>query len=313
MALRRTQPDPGSPAILEPMRGGHRRAAARRDGARRRHLEHARLRSGARGGRPGRGGLLRAGEAAGGRGRRRSRVRGRGRACRPLPRAAGRARVARGARARTRCRRGCSSRSGATSTATRSPAPRVHLGESAEELELLEHGHRAMAAAARGSRRVGRGVGRARLRARRIPRSHAVPRGSGPCRPCACSCRARNSSALAARRATVVTCPRSNRHVGVGDPPVEAFYAAGVAVAVGTDSRASAPDLSIWPELAAMRRLAPGVPARAAARERDAGRRRGARVRRRVRHHRAWQARGARRRLRAREASRMRRRCRSTW
>jgi len=32
-------------------------------------------------------------------------------------------------------------------------------------------------------------------------------------------------------------------------------------VAVGTDSLASAADLSVWPELAVMRRLAPDVPA----------------------------------------------------
>jgi aminodeoxyfutalosine deaminase len=61
--------------------------------------------------------------------------------------------------------------------------------------------------------------------------------------------------------ATVVTCPRSNAHVGVGAPPVARFYASGVAVAIGTDSLASAPDLGIFPELAAVRRLAPGVPA----------------------------------------------------
>lgn len=66
---------------------------------------------------------------------------------------------------------------------------------------------------------------------------------------------------LAARQATLVTCPRSNRHVGVGDPPLSRFYAAGVRVAVGTDSLASAPDLNVFSELAAMRRLAPGVPA----------------------------------------------------
>ena len=50
---------------------------------------------------------------------------------------------------------------------------------------------------------------------------------------------------LAALGATVVTCPRSNRYVGVGDPPVGAFYASGVRVAVGTDSLASAPDTSV--------------------------------------------------------------------
>jgi cytosine/adenosine deaminase-related metal-dependent hydrolase len=65
---------------------------------------------------------------------------------------------------------------------------------------------------------------------------------------------------LAARGASLVTCPRSNRYVGVGDPPVRDFYDSGVAVAIGTDSLASAPDLSIWPELARLHELAPEVP-----------------------------------------------------
>ena len=60
---------------------------------------------------------------------------------------------------------------------------------------------------------------------------------------------------------TIVTCPRSNRHVGAGDPPIERFYASGVRVAVGTDSLASVEDLNVFHELAAMRRLAPSVPA----------------------------------------------------
>ena len=66
---------------------------------------------------------------------------------------------------------------------------------------------------------------------------------------------------VAARGATLVTCPRSNRHTGAGDPPIEAFYASGVKVAVGTDSLASAPDLNVFGELAAMRALAPSVSA----------------------------------------------------
>jgi len=66
---------------------------------------------------------------------------------------------------------------------------------------------------------------------------------------------------LAVRGASLVTCPRSNRYVGVGDPPVASFYDSGVAEAIGTDSLASAPDLSIWPELARMHALAPEVPA----------------------------------------------------
>jgi cytosine/adenosine deaminase-related metal-dependent hydrolase len=66
---------------------------------------------------------------------------------------------------------------------------------------------------------------------------------------------------LAARGTTLVTCPRSNRYTGAGIPPLEAFYASGVRVAVGTDSLASAPDLNVFAELAAMRALAPSVPA----------------------------------------------------
>jgi cytosine/adenosine deaminase-related metal-dependent hydrolase len=70
-------------------------------------------------------------------------------------------------------------------------------------------------------------------------------------------------NALARAGAFVVTCPRSNRWVGSGPPPLERFYASGVAVAVGTDSLASAPSLSVFDELAEMRRIAPGVPAAA--------------------------------------------------
>jgi cytosine/adenosine deaminase-related metal-dependent hydrolase len=66
---------------------------------------------------------------------------------------------------------------------------------------------------------------------------------------------------LAARRVTLVTCPRSNGHTGAGAPPLSAFYASGVRVAIGTDSLASAPDLNVFAELATMRALAPSVPA----------------------------------------------------
>lgn len=67
---------------------------------------------------------------------------------------------------------------------------------------------------------------------------------------------------LAARGATLVTCPRSNQWVGVGAPPAERFYASGATVAVGTDSLASVADLNLFEELRTLRRLAPGVPAR---------------------------------------------------
>jgi len=68
-------------------------------------------------------------------------------------------------------------------------------------------------------------------------------------------------SRLVARGVTLVICPRSNRHTGAGAPPLEAFYASGVRVAIGTDSLASSPDLSVFAELATMRALAPSVPA----------------------------------------------------
>ena len=68
---------------------------------------------------------------------------------------------------------------------------------------------------------------------------------------------------LAAVGATLVTCPRSNRWTGAGTPPIARFYASGVRVAVGTDSLASAPDLSVFAELAEIRRLAPSQPAAA--------------------------------------------------
>jgi cytosine/adenosine deaminase-related metal-dependent hydrolase len=68
---------------------------------------------------------------------------------------------------------------------------------------------------------------------------------------------------LAARDATLVTCPRSNGHTGAGAPPLADFYASGVRVAVGTDSLASAPDLNVFAELATIRALAPDVPAAA--------------------------------------------------
>jgi 5-methylthioadenosine/S-adenosylhomocysteine deaminase len=61
---------------------------------------------------------------------------------------------------------------------------------------------------------------------------------------------------------TLVSCPRSNEYVGVGSPPLEAFYAMGVNVALGTDSLASVESLNLFTELQTARRIAPKVPAR---------------------------------------------------
>lgn len=60
----------------------------------------------------------------------------------------------------------------------------------------------------------------------------------------------------------VALCVRSNAILGAGTPPVAAYLAEGSPLAVGTDSRASAPSLDLVDELAAVRdvALAQGFP-----------------------------------------------------
>src|SRR6185503_157836 len=60
-------------------------------------------------------------------------------------------------------------------------------------------------------------------------------------------------SRLQARGVTVVTCPRSNDALGVGRAPVPKILSSGIPVALGTDSLASAPDLDMFNEMAALR------------------------------------------------------------
>jgi cytosine/adenosine deaminase-related metal-dependent hydrolase len=66
---------------------------------------------------------------------------------------------------------------------------------------------------------------------------------------------------LARSGATVVLCPRSNLHIVGRLPPLPSFLAAGIPLAVGTDSLASSPSLSPLAELGALRRGFPEVPA----------------------------------------------------
>ena len=93
--------------------------------------------------------------------------------------------------------------------------------------------------------------------------------------------------------AVVVTCPRSNEWVGAGPPRLSHFYAAGVPVAVGTDSLASTSSLNMFEELSEMRRIAPEVTAASIL---ESATRVGARalgLGRDVRHDRGGEARGA--------------------
>jgi aminodeoxyfutalosine deaminase len=64
---------------------------------------------------------------------------------------------------------------------------------------------------------------------------------------------------LAARGVSVAVCPRSNRHIGVGTPPVPELLAAGVNVCVGTDSLASAPTLDVLADVRALHATFPQI------------------------------------------------------
>jgi aminodeoxyfutalosine deaminase len=67
--------------------------------------------------------------------------------------------------------------------------------------------------------------------------------------------------ALAATGVTVVLCPRSNRYIVGKLPRLDALLAAGVPLAIGTDSLASSPSLAPLAELAVLREAFPDVTA----------------------------------------------------
>ncbi|MGB9689080.1 amidohydrolase family protein [Thermogutta sp.] len=63
-----------------------------------------------------------------------------------------------------------------------------------------------------------------------------------------------------ARRVAMVFCPRTHRRFGHSRYPLDEYLAAGIPVILGTDSRATNPDLSILRELQTVRELFPHVP-----------------------------------------------------
>lgn len=67
-------------------------------------------------------------------------------------------------------------------------------------------------------------------------------------------------AALRASGATVVLCPRSNLHVGGRLPDLPRLLAAGIPLAIGTDSLASSPSLAPLAELAVLAEAFPALP-----------------------------------------------------
>jgi cytosine/adenosine deaminase-related metal-dependent hydrolase len=136
----------------------------------------------------------------------------------------------------------------------------VHLGESPEETEFLREGTGEIAATLRHL-----GVWNDAWVVPRCDPAEYLD-GLGVLRPGLLAVHATQLgqaalARLAARGCVIVSCPRSNRWVGAGDPPLDAFYASGAPVTFGTDSLASVADLDMFAELAAARAIST-VPAR---------------------------------------------------
>lgn len=66
---------------------------------------------------------------------------------------------------------------------------------------------------------------------------------------------------LAGEGSKVCLCPGSNRFLGVGTAPVSRFLAQGILPALGTDSLASNPELSLWREMAIVAEQHPEIEA----------------------------------------------------
>ncbi|MES1171666.1 MAG: amidohydrolase family protein [Bacteroidota bacterium] len=142
-------------------------------------------------------------------------------------------------------------------------ATTIHLAEDGDEIDLL---------------RAGAGAWPAVLEALGVPPGERVPRlgpaayleslGAFAAPPPPLLVHMVHADADDRRRAraagaTVVLCPRSNLHIGGRLPDVPALIADGLRLAMGTDSLASVPDLSLWAEMATLAIHFPQVAPRA--------------------------------------------------
>ena len=134
----------------------------------------------------------------------------------------------------------------------------IHLAESATEQRFLDGGDAEWSAFL-----ARRGLGHVRFAppgttpARYLDRLGALSAGLVAAH---CVHVDADERALLARRGVfVAVCPRSNRRLGVGIPPVPEMLAAGVEVCLGTDSLASAESLDLLHDAAALRREFPSL------------------------------------------------------
>jgi aminodeoxyfutalosine deaminase len=144
-------------------------------------------------------------------------------------------------------------------TAHRLPVA-MHLAESREELDLLANG---------------RGPIRAMLEELGAWDSAAIPHGTRPLEYLQLLAEAPRSLvihgnylaadelefvAMHSERMSVVYCPRTHAYFGHERYPLEKLLALGASVALGTDSRASNPDLSLLAEMRYVMRQFPTIP-----------------------------------------------------
>jgi cytosine/adenosine deaminase-related metal-dependent hydrolase len=135
----------------------------------------------------------------------------------------------------------------------------IHLAESREEAEFL---------------RAAAGAWPAFLAARGLGHVHFTAAGTSPVRYCdslgalhprlvaahAVQVDAADRELLRERGVHVVLCPRSNAALGVGRADVPALAAAGVKLALGSDSLASAPSLDVLDDARLLRREFEALP-----------------------------------------------------